>query len=62
MEKDDVSLDVSDQDDTAGQPKVQDFDTYADALWWGLVRNATRGKNRAPAVCKYHKLLRGVLA
>lgn len=38
VEKDDVSVDVSDPDDPTAQPKTQDFDTYADALWWGLVR------------------------
>lgn len=38
VEKDDVSMDVSDPENPTGQPKTQDFDTYADALWWGLVR------------------------
>ena len=38
VEKDDVSMDVSNQDNPTAQPKQQDFDTYADALWWGLVR------------------------
>lgn len=41
VEKDDVSMDVSDPENPTAQPKTQDFDTYADALWWGLVR--TRG-------------------
>lgn len=31
-------MDVSDPENPTAQPKTQDFDTYADALWWGLVR------------------------
>lgn len=38
VEKDDVSADASDPGNPTAQPKTQDFDTYADALWWGLVR------------------------
>lgn len=38
VEKDDISGDVSDPENPTAQPKTQDFDTYADALWWGLVR------------------------
>lgn len=38
VEKDDVSMDVADPENPTAQPKTQDFDTYADALWWGLVR------------------------
>lgn len=38
VEKDDISVDVSDPENPTAQPKTQDFDTYADALWWGLVR------------------------
>lgn len=38
MEKDDASVSMSDQENPTAQPKEQDFDTYADALWWGLVR------------------------
>lgn len=37
VEKDDVSVDASDPEDPTAQPRTQDFDTYADALWWGLV-------------------------
>lgn len=37
VEKDDVSVDVADPENPTAQPKSQDFDTYADALWWGLV-------------------------
>lgn len=40
VEKDDVSMDVSDPENPTAQPKTQDFDTYADALWWGLVRTS----------------------
>lgn len=42
VEKDDVSMNVSDHDSPTAQPKAQDFDTYADALWWGLVRMRQR--------------------
>lgn len=38
VEKDDVSMDMSNHENPMAQPKPQDFDTYADALWWGLVR------------------------
>lgn len=38
VEKDDASVSMSDQENPTAQPKEQDFDTYADALWWGLVR------------------------
>lgn len=31
-------MSMSDQENPTAQPKEQDFDTYADALWWGLVR------------------------
>lgn len=37
VEKDDVSMDVSNHENPTAQSKPQDFDTYADALWWGLV-------------------------
>lgn len=43
VEKDDVSMDVADPENPTAQPKTQDFDTYADALWWGLVRTPPRG-------------------
>lgn len=39
VEKDDGSVNVSDQEDPTAQTQQQDFDTYADALWWGLVRS-----------------------
>lgn len=38
VEKDDASVNGSDHENPTAQPKEQDFDTYADALWWGLVR------------------------
>lgn len=41
VEKDDVSVDVADPENPTAQPKSQDFDTYADALWWGLVSDGT---------------------
>lgn len=45
VEKDDVSMDVPDPENPTAQPKTQDFDTYADALWWGLVRTPPRGSS-----------------
>lgn len=47
MEKDDASVSMSDQENPTAQPKEQDFDTYADALWWGLVRAL---KKQAPSL------------
>lgn len=40
VEKDDASVDMADPENPTAQPKSQDFDTYADALWWGLVSAA----------------------
>lgn len=49
VEKDDGSVDVSDHENPSAQPKTQDFDTYADALWWGLVRvGVSAGPHRLP--------------
>uniref|UniRef100_H3CKE7 Potassium voltage-gated channel subfamily Q member 3 n=1 Tax=Tetraodon nigroviridis TaxID=99883 RepID=H3CKE7_TETNG len=39
VEKDDVSVDASDPESPTAQPRTQDFDTYADALWWGAGRS-----------------------
>lgn len=38
VEKDDVTAELIDPDGASPTPAPQDFDTYADALWWGLVR------------------------
>lgn len=38
VEKDDITMDLTDTDGASPTPAPQDFDTYADALWWGLVR------------------------
>lgn len=59
VEKDDVSMDVSDPENPTAQPKTQDFDTYADALWWGLVRTCPHGsewclKNTNLKKCSCH--------
>ncbi|XP_034038985.1 LOW QUALITY PROTEIN: potassium voltage-gated channel subfamily KQT member 3 [Thalassophryne amazonica] len=43
VEKDDVSVESPEHEDPTAQPKVQDFDTYADALWWGLITLTTIG-------------------
>ncbi|XP_051943483.1 potassium voltage-gated channel subfamily KQT member 3 isoform X1 [Hippocampus zosterae] len=62
VEKDDVSLDVSDQDDTAAPPKAQDFDTYADALWWGLITLTTIGYGDKTPKTWAGRLLAGTFA
>ncbi|XP_013877460.1 potassium voltage-gated channel subfamily KQT member 3 [Austrofundulus limnaeus] len=43
VEKDDGSMNVSDQENPTVQTQTQDFDTYADALWWGLITLTTIG-------------------
>lgn len=47
VEKDDASVDASPPDGPA-QPRTQDFDTYADALWWGLVGAGRGQRSRWP--------------
>ncbi|KAL0201315.1 hypothetical protein M9458_004502, partial [Cirrhinus mrigala] len=36
VEKDDVTMELTDTESPSPTPPPQDFDTYADALWWGL--------------------------
>ncbi|XP_061653892.1 potassium voltage-gated channel subfamily KQT member 3 [Phyllopteryx taeniolatus] len=62
VEKDDVSVDVSNQDDPTAQPKVQDFDTYADALWWGLITLTTIGYGDKTPKTWAGRLLAGTFA
>ncbi|XP_061695096.1 potassium voltage-gated channel subfamily KQT member 3 [Syngnathoides biaculeatus] len=62
VEKDDVSVDVSNQDDPTTQPKVQDFDTYADALWWGLITLTTIGYGDKTPKTWAGRLLAGTFA
>uniref|UniRef100_A0A3Q3JGD9 Potassium voltage-gated channel, KQT-like subfamily, member 3 n=1 Tax=Monopterus albus TaxID=43700 RepID=A0A3Q3JGD9_MONAL len=43
VEKDDVSVNTSNHENPTARTEPQDFDTYADALWWGLVTLTTIG-------------------
>ncbi|XP_058483154.1 potassium voltage-gated channel subfamily KQT member 3 [Solea solea] len=62
VEKDDVSVDVSNQDDPTAEPKKQDFDTYADALWWGLITLTTIGYGDKTPKTWAGRLLAGTFA
>uniref|UniRef100_A0A3Q3WQB8 Uncharacterized protein n=1 Tax=Mola mola TaxID=94237 RepID=A0A3Q3WQB8_MOLML len=62
VEKDDVSMDVSDPDNPTAQPKTQDFDTYADALWWGLITLTTIGYGDKTPKTWAGRLLAGTFA
>uniref|UniRef100_A0A8C4DDD6 Potassium voltage-gated channel, KQT-like subfamily, member 3 n=1 Tax=Dicentrarchus labrax TaxID=13489 RepID=A0A8C4DDD6_DICLA len=62
VEKDDVSMDVSNQENPTAQPKPQDFDTYADALWWGLITLTTIGYGDKTPKTWAGRLLAGTFA
>ncbi|XP_069576593.1 potassium voltage-gated channel subfamily KQT member 3 [Brachyistius frenatus] len=62
VEKDDVSMNVSDHDNPTAQPKPQDFDTYADALWWGLITLTTIGYGDKTPKTWAGRLLAGTFA
>ncbi|CAJ1072930.1 potassium voltage-gated channel subfamily KQT member 3 [Xyrichtys novacula] len=62
VEKDDVSMDVTDHDNPTAQPKSQDFDTYADALWWGLITLTTIGYGDKTPKTWAGRLLAGTFA
>ncbi|XP_078480629.1 LOW QUALITY PROTEIN: potassium voltage-gated channel subfamily KQT member 3-like [Lampetra planeri] len=62
VEKDDVSMDVSNHDNPTAQPKPQDFDTYADALWWGLITLTTIGYGDKTPKTWAGRLLAGTFA
>ncbi|XP_061776694.1 potassium voltage-gated channel subfamily KQT member 3 [Nerophis ophidion] len=62
VEKDDVSVDMSNQDDPTAQPSAQDFDTYADALWWGLITLTTIGYGDKTPKTWAGRLLAGTFA
>uniref|UniRef100_H2LQ97 Potassium voltage-gated channel subfamily Q member 3 n=1 Tax=Oryzias latipes TaxID=8090 RepID=H2LQ97_ORYLA len=62
VEKDDVSVDGSDREDPTVQPKQQDFDTYADALWWGLITLTTIGYGDKTPKTWAGRLLAGTFA
>ncbi|TKS79298.1 Potassium voltage-gated channel subfamily KQT member 3 KQT-like 3 [Collichthys lucidus] len=60
VEKDDVS--VSNNEDPTAQPQAQDFDTYADALWWGLITLTTIGYGDKTPKTWAGRLLAGTFA
>ncbi|XP_054623680.1 potassium voltage-gated channel subfamily KQT member 3 [Dunckerocampus dactyliophorus] len=62
VEKDDISVDMSNPDDPTAQPKAQDFDTYADALWWGLITLTTIGYGDKTPKTWAGRLLAGTFA
>uniref|UniRef100_A0A3P8VEN4 Potassium voltage-gated channel, KQT-like subfamily, member 3 n=1 Tax=Cynoglossus semilaevis TaxID=244447 RepID=A0A3P8VEN4_CYNSE len=62
VEKDDVSTDALDQGDPTAPPKTQDFDTYADALWWGLITLTTIGYGDKTPKTWAGRLLAGTFA
>ncbi|XP_028987115.1 potassium voltage-gated channel subfamily KQT member 3 [Betta splendens] len=61
VEKDDVSVDPSSDENPMAQPK-QDFDTYADALWWGLITLTTIGYGDKTPKTWAGRLLAGTFA
>ncbi|XP_053738852.1 potassium voltage-gated channel subfamily KQT member 3 isoform X1 [Synchiropus splendidus] len=62
VEKDDVSMDVSQQDGPSAASRSQDFDTYADALWWGLITLTTIGYGDKTPKTWAGRLLAGTFA
>ncbi|CAL8325785.1 unnamed protein product [Arctogadus glacialis] len=62
VEKDDGHMEVSDPDNPTGQPQTQDFDTYADALWWGLITLTTIGYGDKTPKTWAGRLLAGTFA
>uniref|UniRef100_A0A4W5NQP3 Potassium voltage-gated channel subfamily Q member 3 n=1 Tax=Hucho hucho TaxID=62062 RepID=A0A4W5NQP3_9TELE len=62
VEKDDVTMEVSDTDGPTIKPEPQDFDTYADALWWGLITLTTIGYGDKTPKTWAGRLLAGTFA
>ncbi|KAK6310272.1 hypothetical protein J4Q44_G00183270 [Coregonus suidteri] len=62
VEKDDVTMEVSDADSPTIKPEPQDFDTYADALWWGLITLTTIGYGDKTPKTWAGRLLAGTFA
>uniref|UniRef100_A0A673BDX3 Potassium voltage-gated channel subfamily Q member 3 n=1 Tax=Sphaeramia orbicularis TaxID=375764 RepID=A0A673BDX3_9TELE len=62
VEKDDVSMDAAADENPTAQPKAQDFDTYADALWWGLITLTTIGYGDKTPKTWAGRLLAGTFA
>ncbi|XP_077471803.1 potassium voltage-gated channel subfamily KQT member 3 isoform X2 [Stigmatopora argus] len=62
VEKDDVTAEASGRDHPAAQLEPQDFDTYADALWWGLITLTTIGYGDKTPKTWAGRLLAGTFA
>lgn len=62
VEKDDVSMEMSNDDTATVRPSTQDFDTYADALWWGLITLTTIGYGDKTPKTWAGRLLAGTFA
>ncbi|KAM6954049.1 potassium voltage-gated channel subfamily KQT member 3 [Aplochiton taeniatus] len=62
VEKDDVGLDLVDPENPTARPEPQDFDTYADALWWGLITLTTIGYGDKTPKTWAGRLLAGTFA
>nr|XP_023671557.1 potassium voltage-gated channel subfamily KQT member 3 isoform X1 [Paramormyrops kingsleyae] len=62
VEKDDITTDTVDRDAPTAQTPQQDFDTYADALWWGLITLTTIGYGDKTPKTWAGRLLAGTFA
>ncbi|XP_035286752.1 potassium voltage-gated channel subfamily KQT member 3 [Anguilla anguilla] len=62
VEKDDITAEVPGGENPTGQPTPQDFDTYADALWWGLITLTTIGYGDKTPKTWAGRLLAGTFA
>ncbi|KAA0718742.1 Potassium voltage-gated channel subfamily KQT member 3 [Triplophysa tibetana] len=62
VEKDDIAPNLTDIDNLSPTPPPQDFDTYADALWWGLITLTTIGYGDKTPKTWAGRLLAGTFA
>ncbi|KAL4623374.1 potassium voltage-gated channel subfamily KQT member 3 isoform X1 [Arapaima gigas] len=62
VEKDDVTAELPESECPTAQSKPQDFDTYADALWWGLITLTTIGYGDKTPKTWAGRLLAGTFA
>ncbi|XP_043097224.1 potassium voltage-gated channel subfamily KQT member 3-like [Puntigrus tetrazona] len=62
VEKDDVTIEPSYSEGPSPTPEPQDFDTYADALWWGLITLTTIGYGDKTPKTWAGRLLAGTFA
>ncbi|RXN38851.1 potassium voltage-gated channel subfamily KQT member 3 [Labeo rohita] len=62
VEKDDVTMELTDTESPSPTPPPQDFDTYADALWWGLITLTTIGYGDKTPKTWAGRLLAGTFA